>query len=131
MYPKAFFTSNVIAPTTEAKFYPPPPQDGIESLQPFDRFPEVIGEPQPFANGLRTITVAAFTPDGSELPQGTLGYLCRVNSAGTLTRVRAITGTDPVIAVNSTMRPVIEKVETDVPVGFDLDGYYASTQSSN
>ena len=127
MYPKAFFTSNIIAPTTEAQLYPKPQEEGVDSLQPFDRYPETIGEPQPFPNALRSITVAAFTADGSPLPPGPIGYLCRVNSAGTLTRVRAITGTDPVMAVNSTMRFVIEKVETTVPVGYDLDGYYAST----
>lgn len=125
MYPKAHFTSNAIAPTLERQLYPAPPEPEIPSLQPFDRSPETIGEPQPSPGALRTITVAAFTPDGSPLPPGPVGYLCRVNSAGTLTRVRAITGTEPVIGVRSPMRFVIEKVETTVPVGFDIDGFFA------
>lgn len=121
MYTKASFTSNVLTPGVGAITFPQP---GAE-LQPWERKPELIGGLQPFGEHVRDLTVAAFAEQGHVLPPGPLGYVCRVNSAGGVTRIAEITGLAPIVAIRSPMRFVIEKVETTVPVGFDIDGFFS------
>lgn len=121
MYAKSQFTTNVIRPGTGAMTFPP----ASGPLQPWERKPELIGAAQPFAEHVRDITVAAFAAEGETLPPGPIGYVCRVDSEGGLTRIAEITGTVPIVSIRSPMRFVIEKVETTASVGFDIDGFFS------
>jgi hypothetical protein len=121
VYQPAHFTTAIIGPTTEAVTVPGPEGPGA----PWDRQPEALGEPQPFAATSSSLVVAAYAADGHVLPPGLLGYVCRVDSRGGITRMRPISGTFPNVVIPYPMRFVIEKIETPVPVGIDIDGFFS------
>lgn len=135
MYRNTGFIMPIIAPTPDGDiFWPAVTQDPVTGndvpVLPIIVFPpmnEGTTSPSPGPSRVRVRTYAL----ASQLPQNTqvlCGYVCGVNSAGSLTRSRPIyLGVD--VDVDGPDACVIEKVLTpNLQVGFDLLGFSSQGQ---
>lgn len=127
------FTREIIPATTEACFYPPPTTDGTNP-RPIILYPE-FHVPDGTPNSPRALRLRVKTTEGTPLPEAVLaGYVCCVNSDGSLTRVLSVFTDEAFngggLLLSAPIGAVIEKVETEIPLGFELDGWSDQAQQS-
>jgi hypothetical protein len=131
MYSKPAFLKTIIAATTAGNiFYPPASVDGTPVL-PIVLHPKMQdGSASPGPEQLCLRSFAPGVSDPRSMSDNVCGYLCSANGDGSVSRRWPIY-VGQAYNLDSPDAVVIEKIETEIPVAFELLGYSDQPSTQN